>query len=82
LGTDEYTEVNDSIAIIGDVMKINPKLEYTGGERGWIGDIPFIYLDTKKIRSTGWKPEKTIRESVKITTEYLLENPWVWDSSK
>ena len=34
-----------------------PSCDYTGGDRGWIGDNPFIFLDTAKIRALGWKPK-------------------------
>ena len=34
-------------------MKLNPKLIYSGGKQGWIGDNPFIYLCTKKIQNLG-----------------------------
>src|SRR6188768_1011418 len=50
LGTDEYVEVNDSIRCIVEHLGINPELRYAGGERGWIGDSPFIFLDTAKVR--------------------------------
>ena len=36
-------------------LGLKPKLEYSGGNKGWVGDNPFIFLDTKKIRATGWK---------------------------
>ena len=36
-----------------------------------------IFLDTKKIRKSGWKPKFTIKESIKITTKYLLDNQWI-----
>lgn len=77
LGTDEYVQVNDSIGWICDYLNLQPKREYTGGDRGWIGDNPFIFLETKKIRSLGWKPKLTIREGVQQTIKYLHENPWV-----
>lgn len=77
LGTDEYCEVNDSIGWICEHLKLNPRLTYTGGERGWIGDNPFIFLDTSKVRALGWKPKLTIREGVMKTLEYLQNNPWV-----
>src|SRR5262245_7340011 len=57
LGTDEYCEVNDSIDWITGHLGLKPTRTYTGGERGWIGDSPFIFLDTAKIRSLGWKPK-------------------------
>lgn len=78
LGTDEYCEVNDSIAWITGKLGVTPELSYEGGERGWIGDNPFIYLDTKKVRALGWKPKYSISEGVIKTVEFLQENPWVF----
>ena len=77
LGTDEYLTVKESIKVISDTLKCKPKLFFKGGKRGWIGDNPFIFLDTKKIKKTGWKPKFTIRESIKITTKYLIDNKWI-----
>ncbi|HEX4045723.1 MAG TPA: NAD-dependent epimerase/dehydratase family protein [Gammaproteobacteria bacterium] len=77
LGTDEYCQVNDSIGWICDYLKLTPKKTYAGGERGWIGDNPFIFLDCAKVRELGWKPKLTIREGVMKTIEYLHQNPWV-----
>ena len=77
LGTDEYCEVNNSIEWICDFLKITPEKQYTGGERGWIGDNPFIFLETSKIRQLGWKPKLSIREGIIQTIRYLTENPWV-----
>ena len=79
LGTDEYCEVNDSIKWITKKLGVSPRLSYAGGERGWVGDNPFIYLDTKKIQNLGWKAEYTIREGVLKTVEYLEKNEWVFD---
>jgi UDP-glucose 4-epimerase len=78
LGTEEYCEVNDSLGWICRKMGVNPKREYTGGDRGWIGDSPFIFLDTKKVRSLGWKPKLTIRQGVEKTVDYLAANPWLF----
>lgn len=79
LGTDEYTNVDASIATIVEMLKVKPEIKYAGGERGWIGDNPFIFLECSKIKSTGWRAEKTIKEGVELTVKYLLENPWVFD---
>ena len=73
LGTDEYCEVNDSIGWICEHLNIYPQKSYTGGERGWIGDNPFIFLDCTKIRSLGWKPKLTIKKR-KIFRESELLN--------
>ncbi len=77
LGTDEYCEVNDSIRWITSRLGVAPELSYSGGNKGWIGDNPFIYLDTKKVRSLGWKPKYTIEQAVVRTVDYILENEWL-----
>ena len=80
LGTDEYCQVNDSIGWITEYLGLTPRLDYTGGERGWIGDSPFIFLDCGKIRELGWKPKLSIREGVIQTLEYLQANPWLLET--
>ena len=80
LGVDSYCEVNDSIGWISKTLGVTPKLNYTGGERGWIGDNPFIFLETKKIRSLGWVPKHSIRDGVIKTVEFLKANEWVFEA--
>ncbi len=77
LGTEEYCRVDDSLDWICSHLDLNPRRCYSGGERGWIGDSPFIFLDTAKIRALGWKPKWTIREAVLRTLRYLQANPHV-----
>ena len=78
LGVDGYCELNDSINWICESLGVNPRLEYSGGDRGWVGDNPFIYLDTSRIQALGWKPKHTIKEGVLKTVEYLKDNEWVF----
>ena len=79
LGVDGYCEVNDSIGWICEELGVSPKLEYSGGDRGWIGDSPFIFLDTSKIRDLGWKPNLSIQDGVLKTIQYLKTNEWVFE---
>ena len=79
LGTDEYCEVNQSIGWISGHMGVTPKLEYSGGDRGWIGDNPFIFLDCSRMRALGWKPRLTIQQAVIRTLQFLEQNRWVLD---
>ncbi len=78
LGTSEYVEVNQSIGHICSALGLHPKLEYTGGNKGWIGDNPFIFLDTQKIQATGWKPKLTIAQGIIRTLRWLEANRWVY----
>ena len=77
LGAPDYCKVTDSIGWICEHLGIEPKLEFTGGERGWVGDNPFIFLDTSKIQKTGWQAKVTIREGIIRTLKWLQANQWV-----
>ncbi len=77
LGADEYSDVNQSIAWICERMGIRPKLSYAGGDRGWVGDSPMIFLDCSRMKALGWKPRTSIRDGVFRTMEFLIANPWV-----
>jgi UDP-glucose 4-epimerase len=80
LGTAEYCQVKDSIGWIGERLGLQPELRFAGGERGWVGDNPFIFLDTAKIRATGWQPKLTIRGGIERTVDWLRANEWVFQS--
>jgi UDP-glucose 4-epimerase len=77
LGVDEYCRVNDSIGWICEALGIDPERTYTGGDRGWIGDNPFIFLDCARIRALGWRPSLSIRESIVRTVRFLERSQWL-----
>ena len=76
LGTDEYCQVKDSVRWICGQLGLQPEIRFSGGERGWIGDNPFILLDCSRIRALGWRPELTIQDSVLRTVQFLQKNEW------
>jgi len=80
LGVDSYCQVNDSIGWICDELGVRPKLTYSGGDRGWIGDNPFIFLDTKRIQALGWRAKFDIKIAVIKTVQYLRSNEWVFEA--
>lgn len=79
LGVNDYCTVTESATWICDRVGVHPEFVYTGGDRGWVGDSPFIFLDTAKIRETGWVPSYSIREAVEETVDFLRDNAWVLD---
>lgn len=79
LGTNEYCQVDDSIGWICESLGAAPQRIYSGGERGWIGDSPFIFLDCSRIRALGWQPTLTIRQGILRTLQFLERNRWVLD---
>jgi UDP-glucose 4-epimerase len=77
LGVDDYCTVRDSIGWITRRLGVTPTLDFGDGDRGWVGDNPFIFLDTAAIRATGWAPENTIEQAVESTVDYLQANEWL-----
>ena len=82
LGTDEYVEVNDSVDVITEHLGMTPTRTYAGGERGWIGDNPFIFLDCQRMRNLGWQPKRSIRDGIVKTLIWLQNNQWVLEERK
>jgi UDP-glucose 4-epimerase len=82
LGQDETLVVRDSVEIITKHLGVTPEISYGQDERGWIGDSPLIQLDTSRIRSLGWKPTKSISESVELTVDWLNENRFAWQDTR
>lgn len=79
LGNPDYIRVSDSIRLICDQMGLDPKIEYSGGDRGWIGDNPFVFLDVSKMQEEGWVPKHSIEDSVRNTVDWLTDNSWIMD---
>ena len=77
LGADECCEVDCSAGWICEYLGLNPKFIHAGGERGWVGDSPFIFLDCSSIRALGWTPQLRIRDAVIRTATYLKDNQWL-----
>ena len=80
LGVDSYCEVIDSVGWISAALEVEPRVIYSGGDRGWAGDNPFIFLDTGRIRALGWRPKLGIEAGVRSTVAYLRDNTWLLDS--
>jgi UDP-glucose 4-epimerase len=78
LGTDEVSDVVTSVRAVCRHLGVSPRIEFTGGERGWVGDSPLIHLDCSRLRALGWRPRLTIAEAVERTLQWLDANEWVF----
>lgn len=79
LGVPTFCLVRDSARWICDEMRVTPRLEFGTGNRGWIGDSPFVLLDVEKAMRTGWAPTRSIEWSVRETVRWLLANRWIFE---
>lgn len=79
IGQTEFIDVRSVADIITDEMGLKDvEYNFTGGERGWVGDSPLVHLDISKLRALGWEPKVSIEETVRRTVRWLLANPYVY----
>lgn len=81
IGHDDALTVDRSISYITDELKLKPELQYSGGERGWIGDSPRIQLDCAPLKKLGWNYTHSLEKGVRDTVRYLQENSFLFDEA-
>lgn len=64
VATDDYLSVNEIVVLACEVMGANPELTYTGGKRGWSGDVPVVRFSSNKIRGLGWENDFTSSQAM------------------
>ena len=72
IGTNDMIRVKRIAEIVCEEMRTSPKFKFTGGKRGWKGDVPVMLLDASKLNELGWKQRYTSEEAVKKATRDLL----------
>ncbi|WP_049987024.1 NAD-dependent epimerase/dehydratase family protein [Halobellus rufus] len=71
LGTRTTTSVTRIADIVADVMGLDPAYEYTGGDRGWEGDVPRMRLSVEKLSGLGWDADSSSDDAVRRAAEEL-----------
>ncbi|OLZ39956.1 UDP-glucose 4-epimerase [Natrinema saccharevitans] len=72
LGTRTTTSVDRIAAIVADELDLDPAFEYTGGDRGWTGDVPKMRLSIEKLSALGWEPRLSSDEAVRRATREIV----------
>ncbi|RQH01246.1 NAD-dependent epimerase/dehydratase family protein [Natrarchaeobius oligotrophus] len=72
LGTKTTTSVDRIADIVSEEMTLDPAYEYTGGDRGWTGDVPKMRLSIEKLAALGWEPEHSSDEAVRKVARELV----------
>jgi UDP-glucose 4-epimerase len=72
LGTRTTTSVTRIADIVADEMGLDPDYEFTGGDRGWVGDVPKMRLSIEKLSALGFEPQQSSDEAVRDATRDLI----------
>jgi UDP-glucose 4-epimerase len=72
LGTRTTTSVTTIADIVADVMDVDPEYEFTGGDRGWEGDVPRMRLSIEKLSALGWEPDASSDDAVRRAARELV----------
>jgi UDP-glucose 4-epimerase len=73
LGTRTTTSVRRIADIVAAEMGLDPAYRFTGGDRGWVGDVPRMRLSVEKLAALGWTPEMSSDDAVRQATRELLD---------
>ena len=75
VGTKDYITVKEIADIVTDILKLKD-VEYifSGGDRGWKGDVPIVRFNTDKIRSKGWSNRYNTSEAIRLSVESIYED--------
>jgi UDP-glucose 4-epimerase len=76
VATGDYISVTEIADLAAEVLGLEPdevEYEYTGGSRGWKGDVPIVRLNTDRIRSLGWSNRYSSREALRESLSALVE---------
>ncbi len=73
LGTRTTTSVTDIADIVSEELGVEPEYAYTGGDRGWTGDVPKMRLSIEKLADLGWEPSIESDEAVRRSARELIE---------
>ena len=73
LGVETRTKVKDIARMVIEEMGLDAQIQYTGGDRGWIGDVPEFNYNLDKIHKLGWSAKNTSDEAVRKAIKYILE---------
>jgi UDP-glucose 4-epimerase len=74
LGTRTTTSVTTIADIVADEMGLDPDYTFTGGDRGWTGDVPRMRLSVEKLAALGWEPVDSSDDAVRRATRQILED--------
>ncbi|MCX8172219.1 MAG: NAD-dependent epimerase/dehydratase family protein [Archaeoglobaceae archaeon] len=76
IGSEDQIKVKRIAEIVAEEMSLNPTFKFTGGERGWKGDVPVMLLSIEKLKNMGWKPRFRSEQAVRMAVRDILNEKY------
>ena len=76
VATDDYISVNEIANIACHLAGLDPdfvEYQYTGGDRGWKGDVPKVLFDVSKIKKLGWRVQRTSAQAIEASIGAMIK---------
>jgi len=77
VGTGDYVTVRQIADLAVSVLGLEPgsvRYDFSGGDRGWKGDVPIVRLDTERIRSLGWRCRRSSLEALRASMDSMVDD--------
>jgi UDP-glucose 4-epimerase len=71
VGSERTHTVKEIASLVCGIMRVSPALRFTGGARGWLGDVPKMRLDVRKISALGWREKTRFEDGVREYIKWL-----------
>ncbi|MEM4291287.1 MAG: NAD-dependent epimerase/dehydratase family protein [Archaeoglobaceae archaeon] len=72
IGSEDQVKVRRIAEIVCEEMNLNPRFKFTGGDRGWVGDVPVMLLSIERLKKLGWRPKYNSEMAVRKAIRDLL----------
>ena len=74
IGSEDQVKVRRIAEIVSEELGLSPRFRFTGGDRGWKGDVPVMLLSIEKLKKLGWRPRYSSEEAVRMAVRDLIED--------
>lgn len=74
IGSEDWVTVKRIAELVVEEMGLSGvSFKFTGGDRGWVGDVPKMQLSVDKLKSFGWNPKSSSEDAVRAAIRATLE---------
>jgi len=74
IGVDSASKVTDIARFVAAEMGLKPRMRFTGGRSGWVGDVPKFSYDSRRLKRLGWSTKRSSNEAIQLAARMILRS--------